>query len=303
MKHLRTLSYIDDVVRSGSVRRTADRLNITASALTRKIQDFELELGTPMFERVAQGMRLNAAGELVIRYIRDQTADTDELRSRIADLQGVRRGRVSLASSQAFIDQVVPDEINAYRARHSHVTFNVLVRDHALAVRALADFEVDLALILQPPPASELRVLFAYHLPLCAMMAADHPLADAGPVRLRDCLRFPVAMPDHSLAVRHLLDAALIRASLVPEIMVESGSLEFLRNYVQRERVISFQVISGIPARETGLHARQIEPRDLPPLQAVLGHLRGRSLSVAAAKFADQVISSLERFSPSLNRA
>ena len=90
MKHLRTLNYIADVVRSGSVRRTADRLNITPSALTRQIQDFEQELGTPIFERLAQGMRLNSAGELVIRYIRDQTSDLEEMRSRIADLQGVR---------------------------------------------------------------------------------------------------------------------------------------------------------------------------------------------------------------------
>jgi DNA-binding transcriptional LysR family regulator len=301
VKHLRTLNYIADVVRSGSVRRTADRLNITPSALTRQIQDFEQELGTPIFERLAQGMRLNSAGELVIRYIRDQTSDLEEMRSRIADLQGVRRGHVAIACSQAFIDHVIPDEINTYRRQHGQVSFEIAVRDHTQAVKALVDYEVDLALILQPPPASELRILFAYQLPLCAMMGTHHPLAGKGPVRLRDCLTHPIAMPDHSLAVRHLLDAALVRASLSAEVVVESGSLEFLRAYVQREAVISFQVISGIPARETGLVARQIDARDLAPMHVVLGHLRGRTLSVAAAKFADQLANSLERFAAELN--
>ncbi len=266
MKHLRTLSYIADVVRSGSVRRTAERLNITPSALTRQIQDFEQELGTPIFERRAQGMRLNPAGELVIRYIRDQTSDLEEMRSRIADLQGVRRGHVAIASSQAFVDHVVPDEINTYRRQHGQVSFDVVVRDHAQAVKALLDYEVDLALILQPPPASELRILFAYQLPLCAMMSAGQcgAVAEAGPVRLRECLTYPIAMPDHSLAVRHLLDAALVRASLSAEIVVGSASLEFLRRlHVQNAQQADLRSRSSAASRRArrnrpGTPARRI---------------------------------------------
>ena len=103
MKHLRTVTYVAEVARAGSIRRAAERLNLTPSALTRQIQDLEYELGTPIFERLPQGMRLNAAGELFARHIRDQAADLDRVRSQIADLSGVRRGHVALACSQAFV--------------------------------------------------------------------------------------------------------------------------------------------------------------------------------------------------------
>ncbi len=53
MKHLRLLHYVDEVARVGSIRRAAERLNLTASALNRRIQDIEEELGTPIFERPA----------------------------------------------------------------------------------------------------------------------------------------------------------------------------------------------------------------------------------------------------------
>ncbi|MET0745224.1 MAG: LysR family transcriptional regulator, partial [Microvirga sp.] len=102
MKHLRTLICITDVARSGSVRKSAERLNLTPSALTRKIQAFEEELGTPIFERLAHGMRLNAAGELLVRHLRNQVSDFERVRSQIADLSGVRRGHVAVACSQAF---------------------------------------------------------------------------------------------------------------------------------------------------------------------------------------------------------
>ncbi len=40
MKHLKTLQCISDVASSGSIRKSAEQLAITPSALTRKIQDF-----------------------------------------------------------------------------------------------------------------------------------------------------------------------------------------------------------------------------------------------------------------------
>lgn len=296
MKHLRTLELILDVARSGSVRKTAERLAITPSALTRKIQDFEWELGTPIFERVPQGMRLNTAGELVVRHARGQRADFERVRSQIADLSGMRRGHVAIACSQAFADNVMPDEIADYRAQHPLVSFTLQVRDHAHAVQALAEYEADLALVLQPPPAPELRVLHSIAQPLCALMGEGHPLAaQRGTVRLRDCLRHPLAMPDRGLAIRHLLDAAIVRAGLPVEVAVESGSLEFLRNYARRNQAVSFQVPAGIPTEARGLVARPIDERDMARPELVLGQLRGRALSVAAAKFADQIMRNMER--------
>ena len=295
MKHLRTLAYVTEIARAGSIRRAAERLSITPSALTRQIQDLEYELGTPIFERLAQGMRLNAAGELFVRHIRDQMADLDRVRSQIADLSGVRRGHVALACSQAFVTQVVPEEVETYRARFPLVGFTVQVRDHAQAVTALATFEADLALILQPPPSADLHPLYAGHQILRVLMRADHPLAaEAGPVRLRDCLGHALALPDRSLAIRHHIEQALARRGVALQPTVESGSLEFLRNLTLREGVISLQVPSGIP-QDPRLHSRPIDGRDLTPMALVLAQLRGRSLSVAAAKFADQLVARLNR--------
>lgn len=296
MKHTRTLACVAEVARSGSIRRAAGRLHLTPSALTRQIQDVEHELGTPIFERLATGMRLNAAGELLVRHVRDQLADLDRVRSQIADLSGVRRGHVSIACSQAFVTRVMPEEVEAYRTRFPLVGFTVQVRDHAQAVAALTGFEADVALVLQPPPAAELQVLHACDQPLCALMRADHPLAALGrdPVRLRDCFAHPLALPDRSLAIRHHLERALARRGEPLKSAVESGSLEFLRNLVLREGLVSLQVPSGIPD-DPNLVARVIDPRDLDPMVMILGQLRGRTLSVAAAKFADGLIRGLRR--------
>ncbi len=293
MRHLRVLACIRDVAESGSIRRSAERLAITPSALTRRIQEFEQEMGTPLFERLPQGMRLNPAGELLLRHIRDQFADFDRIRSQIADLSGVRRGHVAIACSQAFAHELVPSEIEIYRAQHPLVSFTVLVRDHAHAVDALMAFEADIAVVLEPPPAPEFQPLQILAQPLCVLMGPQHPLAGRETVRLRDCLQFPVAMPGQGLAIRHLLQGAIVKASMPVRIAVESDSFEVLRSYAAREDVVSFQIRAGIPRDSANLVARDIDQRDIPQAQLALGQLRGRRLSVASAKFAEQISRSL----------
>ncbi len=150
MRHLRLLRYVDEVARAGSIRKAAERLNLTASALNRRVQDIEEDLGTRIFERLPRGVRLNAAGELLIRHIRGQLADMSRVKSQIEDLSGFRRGTVSIACSQALAYDLLPSAIAAYRSEFPLVEFQVKVRDHGDALRALADFEVDLALVFRP---------------------------------------------------------------------------------------------------------------------------------------------------------
>ena len=47
MLHHRLLGYLDEVARSGSIRRAATRLNVASSAVNRQILSLEEEMGTP----------------------------------------------------------------------------------------------------------------------------------------------------------------------------------------------------------------------------------------------------------------
>jgi DNA-binding transcriptional LysR family regulator len=296
MRHLRLLRYVDEVARAGSMRKAAERLNVTASALNRRIQDIEEELGTPIFERLPRGVRLNAAGELLIRHIRTQIADLGRVRSQIEDLSGFRRGTVAIACSQALAYHLLPTEIAAYRRQFPQVCFDVRALDHRDALRALTAFEVDLALVFRPALIAEFQVLASAEQRLVAILSEDHPLATRELLRLRDCALFPLALPDRSFGGRQMLEEATARSSHPFEAAVEANSFELLRNYVRFEQAITFQIEVGAPQvlhRRHGLVARPIDPRDVAPGLLAIGQLRGRALPVAAAKFADQLGSRL----------
>ncbi len=291
MKHLRILRYVDEVARTGSIRKAADHLNVTASAVNRRIMDLEEELGAKLFERRPRGARLTAAGEVFVHYLREQDGGVERMKSQIEELRGLRRGTVRIACSQALALDFLPREIANFRTRHPLVSFAVKVLDHEQAIGALAAYEVDLVLVFRPPFLANFQPLMSLEQRLVAVMSADHPLAGRPTVRLRDCANYPVALPERSLGGRQLLEEVSARSGLAFKLAAESNSFELLRGLVTHANLISFQIrIGTLPdSNRLGLVARDIDDRDVPRANLVLGQLRARNLPIPAAVFAEQL--------------
>ena len=330
MRHLRTFRYVDTVARVGSIRGAADSLAITASALNRRILALEEELGVAIFERLPHGVRPSTAGELLLHHIRTQFADIERLQSQIADLSGVRRGRVAIASSQAPLSYLLPEQVARYRIEHPGVTFVLQLRDRTAVTQALIDHSADLAIAFEHAPSPDFHPLLSVRQRVHAVMSATHPLAAQAELRLRDCLAFPTVVPAFPHGVRQLLETALAGSSRRLEPVIESDSFEFLSRSVRDGELITFQIPVGLsdevsrgPGKEreaeTGkagstrrrgnddarpaatapdLIARPLAERDVPPGTLSLGQLRGRALPVAAARFAESLSRVLaERYS------
>lgn len=289
MNHLRLLRYVDEVARVGSIRQAAERLHVAPSAVNRRIQDIEDELGTPIFERLPRGMRLTAAGELFVRYIRGRAADLARVRSEIEELQGLRRGKVQVVASQALAPRFLPEVIREFRRTHPLVAFDVRIGDHVQAAAALRGFETDLALVFNLAPEADIERSCVVEQKLMAIMHADHPLAQGGTaaLRLRDCAEHPVILPNRDTGGRQLIERFLARSSMRMYAMVESNSFEFLRGCLDDRRSISFQMSIGVDATDRDIVARDIEDRGFPRGEMVLANLRGRQMPVIAYAFAE----------------
>jgi DNA-binding transcriptional LysR family regulator len=295
MRHMETFRLIEAVARAGSIRKAAEDAGLTASALNRRISRFEDEFGGQIFERLARGVRLNPAGELILQHYRAQRSDMARVQSQVADLSGVRRGHVSIACSQALLPYFLPEQISRYRHEHPGVTFSVIVRDRSRAEAELAAFKCDLALVFEPVVMVDFEIVARCPQPVCAVMAADHPLAQKPELRLRDCLNHPHVAPSAEYGVRSLLDGAAKTIGRQVSPVVETESFELIRHYVQTEQTIGFQIPIGLdPQRQSGLVIRPISERDVAPGVLLLGQQRGRSLPVASFRFAMQLGRSLE---------
>lgn len=305
MKHLTHLSYVDMVARAGSIRKAAEQLNITSTALNRRILALEDELGMPIFERLPQGVRLNIAGELLIQHIRTSLADLSKVVSQIADLSGVRRGHVRLAAGSEVIGTFLPKRVADYRQAFPGVSFDILRRTPEAALEALGQFDADMSLIFGPIPPTEFQTLISVELDICLAMHPDHPLARQQSVSLFDCLNYPAIMPTEDSGLFTHLQAALSRKGITLNQVIRSESHEFLAHYSQYEQAISFLLpftqhskTEAENDRAGPFVTRPFADRDRLVGRLHLVQMKGRVLPVAAAKFAEAVIDHLSQTFP-----
>lgn len=300
MRHLLPLQYVESIAKHGSIRKAAEHLAITPSALNRRLISMEEELGVLLFERQAKGVRLSAAGELMLGYIRDQISEFERVKSRIADLSGMRKGHVSIGCSIELHGQFLPTLIHTYQNKFPDVTFEVKYLDSAHLAKALEEHEIDVALAIEPEKLAEFQTVFTLNQPLVANLTRDHPLAEKTTLRLYECLEVPFSLPSRPSGLRSLIENAAIRQGLAISPKLQSNQPELLTLAAAHASLLTFDLPINLD-RESGASDRvfvEIDTRDVSPGFMFVGHLKGRALPVAAARFMEEVVEALAHFDP-----
>ena len=295
MRNLLIYGYVDTIARLGSIRKAAPVLALTPSALNRRILSLEAELGVQIFERLGRGVRLSAAGEQFVHLFRRHLAEVERTKSQVADMSGLRSGHVAIACSQAVLPFFLPEQIHEHQQKYPGVTFKVLVRDGDAAERALLDYSADIAVVFEPLRLAVFQTLASVRQPVHAVLSRQHPLARKTKIRLTDCLDYPLALPSAPYAVRTLLQEAFDRAGAQVQPAAEAESYVFLRSFAALGDAIAFEIQIGVPSDLLDPSLVSI-PLDLGGRTEGLLHvaqLRGRTPSVAAARFSHQIITTL----------
>lgn len=310
MRHLQQLVFVDAVARAGSIRKAADTLAITSTALNRRILAIEEDIGTPIFERITNGVRLSSAGELFIQHARQHIGDMERLKSQIADLSGVRRGHVSIICGQALMESFLPERIKVYREEHPNVTFSANVVGRDKVSTQLLDFTADVGIVYEPELLTGIQVINEVKQTLHALLHKSHPLYAAykadntianlknseSSLRLSDCAQYPLALPTSRSGIRQTIEKAAMRRSLTLNIAIESDNATFLQRCLANEPVVSFQIPVAMSNADASSDIRYIplDTRDAAPGSLLVLQHRGRTLSVAASRFVNDAINSLQ---------
>ena len=305
MRHLTHLRYIDVVARERSIRKASEKLNITSTALNRRILALEEEVGTPLFERLPSGVRLNTAGELFIQHIRSQMTDLSRVLSQISDLSGVRRGHVTVSGGPEIMASFLPKQIAKYRQEFEAVQFDVIRHTPAESLAALMAFESDIAFVFDSVLPSDVHIVASVSQPLYALVQDHHPLAANSTLKLQDCLAWPVVSPKTDSGLKTMLEIGRVRTAANLQTVIHTDETEFMMAYVRQEQAVGFVIplsFEGSPHSLSGLKAIAIDERDVPPGIIHLVQRKGRVLSVAAAKFMDQMVQALNLRFPDTTR-
>lgn len=197
----RFLRYFLAVGRLGSIRKAADELNVSASAIDRQILNVEAEIGMPLFERLPTGLRLTAAGEIMMAAGGRWQKSLAEVRAQIEDLRGLKRGHVEIAVIDALAKGVIPAAIHSLQSRYPGITIEVKVATNDQVRRMIASGEVDFGVFFGPESYRDITVRAFVEVHLGFITPVGHPFGEQTEARFSACVGSPVVVPSSPLAV------------------------------------------------------------------------------------------------------
>lgn len=296
----RFLRYFVVVARSGSIRKASERLNVSASAIDRQILRAERELGVALFERLPSGLRLTAAGEMLLDAGQRWSREFDQLSGRLDDLRGLRRGTVRIAAIDALAQALLPGIVRDVQADLPGVAFEIAVLDNPDVIAAVTSGAVDCGIALDPQSSRTLQVRAHAGIPLGFVTPPGHAIAALDAVRFSRCAELAMIAPAEPLALCDQVAALEASSGVAMRVAVRSDNIQFIKSLVRSGVGIAIlariDVIDEVARGELGFVP--LSDPILRPLALALCVDPARQLSVAARMVLDRIEAALAALDP-----
>lgn len=119
------LRLLAEVARHGSMTSAAAALAYTPSAISQQIRRLEADLGQPLLDRHARGVRPTEAGQAIIEHVTVIERNLEVLQERLSDLAGLREGSLRLGTFPTLGSSLLPLAVTAFRGAHPGVRLSV----------------------------------------------------------------------------------------------------------------------------------------------------------------------------------
>jgi DNA-binding transcriptional LysR family regulator len=226
--------YFCKVMQLGSIRAASDALNVGPSAISRQIARLEAELGVTLVEANGRGIRITPAGEIVGRRALQVVEAMEQARADLDDLVGLRRGHVRIRTVEGSLNDLVLPAVARFIKQHPGVTYDLSVTSSDRIVTALLEGQTDLGIVFNPPEHPDLRAVTTV---MDSLNAIVHPKFDGfgrgGRVSLAEVAAHPLALPDETFGLRHMIDQAAKTAGVTLAPVLLTDSIDALRGFAR----------------------------------------------------------------------
>ena len=221
-----------EIAEHGQIGRAAAALHLSQPSLSARLQRLEAELGTPLYRRTRQGMRLTPAGEALLPHARRALEAVADGRRAVAG-DAPARQTLALAAAPAVSTYVLPAVLERLRLAHPDVALTVRTGRSEEVLELVLAGEVQIGLVRAlRHPAIEVTPFYQEELVLAC--APDHPFAADGTVRIEQLGGEALILFDRASSYHELTGALFRSAGVVPRGVMELDNIDAAKQMVRR---------------------------------------------------------------------
>jgi len=289
---LRQLHIFEAVARHLSYTRAAEELHLTQPAVFAQVKQLEDNVGLPLLDRIGKQIYLTEAGREVLAAGREMLDAIERLEMRLADMQGLKRGRlrVAMVTTATYL---VPRLLAEFCVRYPGIEASLTVTNREKLLARLAASEDDLVILGTPPEGGMDVVATAIaDNPLVVIARNDHPLAKEKVISLARIADEPFILREPGSGTRLATERFFAEHRLSIKIRMELGSNEAIKQ----------AIAGGLGVSVLSRHTLVLEGEDglLQPLNVkgfplqrkwYVAYPAGKHLSAVAEAFIQHLVS------------
>jgi DNA-binding transcriptional LysR family regulator len=173
------------IYENGSFTKTAEKLNMTQSAISHSIAALERDLNIILFDRGKKGVHINESGLLILPHVREIFNQQQIIIQKTMGLMNLELGVIKIGCIPSFTARLLPDLILGYRQKYPKIEFQILDGDYKEIALWIKEGKVDLGISVQQ---NEVEFLPFKQDPMNIVMSSSHPLANAQHLTIKDLI-------------------------------------------------------------------------------------------------------------------
>lgn len=274
------------VSESGSFSVASEQLFLTQPAVSKRIASLESSLETKLFDRVGRQVLLTEAGKRLLPKAKQILTDVSDAKHYITLGEKEVSGELKMATSHHIGLHRLPPILQSYQQRFEDVEISIDFNQSEEAYQQVAKGETELAVITLASVQDELiESIPIWPDPLVCVSSVNHPLAALNTVSLQQLAELPCVLPNKNTFTREMVDLALGKDELRPNVRMSTNNFETLTMLVSIDW--GWSLIPSVLVNEK-LAVLDVAGLNLTRQLGIIYH-KQRTLSLAATKMIEML--------------
>jgi DNA-binding transcriptional LysR family regulator len=226
--------------RERSLTKAAEVLFVTQPAVTMQIKALEQYLEVPLFRKRGKFLELTDEGTALFSYAERIFAIVEEMQHVLKGFADLSQGSLTIGTTRSFARHLMPGLLSRYQEKFPGIKISLEVGSSSEIAEGVMAFKYDLGVIARLPLSKKLKAIPYAMEEFCLVVSPDHRFAKRGVISCRELQNEPIIIREPGSGSRHTLLSFLSSHGVKPSVLVEAGSVEFIKEYVIQGRGISF---------------------------------------------------------------
>lgn len=145
---LKDIEILQDIVRAGGFRAAAQKYGLSQSAISNRVMALEKRLGIQLFDRARRQVRLTPVGRRFLEEALRLVVARDRLVQEVNSADGLS-GTIRIGVAETIVHTILSEMLNQLKHLHPRVRFELAVDTSRQLGGALAEDELDVAILLR----------------------------------------------------------------------------------------------------------------------------------------------------------